>query len=462
MKRHILRTLILFCCFLSIGTLTVSAQQLSLAGLRSKVMDALEKAPTADGTKAISKKYCAAILDRWGEKEKIPALKAELQGDLQTFAEKSSSGYATFLDVLFDELKERCAANESVPVLEYNLVLTIGELNSSQKRGEPTVAYAKARPFLKEMLSSKKVHLRIAGLKGLARHAECGLKSTEEKADLAKIFSQYAFAPLTKGEANEAPETEWCRLMSLAALGNVGYAGKNGEIAAKLLESAETQNKQLTSPIFRHDMERRITAALAFSKISLSPDVLKAMGKKPADVTASLGKLFLQCMIYEYDHDYDLQEGIEGEEDRNIQSRRAAIQRTMSPEEELYQIRLWKQRTKSISIVFQEIFGGRQSSIPNMEAGNTNYRKIASKVREISMMYDSLGLSKKRTSSKRNDEMMEDPAMMSPEIPMGNDEKISLYKLQKDMRSQLNELADLLGITVTIKAKRRPMSDMGY
>ncbi len=470
MKKHILRTLVLFCCLLSlgtIGTLSVLGQQLSPQALCSKVSEAMEKDPKGDVSKALYKKYSVILLDRWDEKEKIPTFKTEMRNDFEKFYRKSPDGYLAFIDVLFDEIKGRYAQSSAVPALQYNLVLLAGELEASIQSGGTTDPYVKSRSLLKECAASDKAYLRIAGLKGLARHAAGGLKTSEDKADFAKIFVPFAFAPLTKGEANEAPETEWCRLLALTALGDVGYAGKNGEIAVNLLKSAETQNKQITSPLFRHDMERRITAARAFSKIQITPDVLKAIGKKPADITLSLGKLFLQCMIYEHDHDYDLQEGIEGEETRNVHAR--AIPRVMTPEEELYQIRLWKQRTKAISSIFFEIFRNKQSSLAILEANNPDFRKIANMVREITEMYDSLGLSKKRASTKTDE--MGDPNMMSPDVAMGgmsgmgggsSDEKISLYKLQKDMRMKLNDLAELLKIEVKIAPKRRSTSEMGF
>ena len=181
------------------------------------------------------------------------------------------------------------------------------------------------------------------------------------------------------------------------------------------------------------------------------------MKKKPEELTAAFGRLFLVCMKYEYDNDYDLQEGVEGEVQRDPRARRVA--RTLSPEEEAYQIRLWKQRTKAISSAFAWIFNSKESNLPAMEASNKNFSKIARMIRDISEMYDRAGLSKRRSAARSEDQ--EETASMDSTV-VSSDGKLTLYQMQKDMRTALRDLAELMEISLDIQAKMRPDSGYGY
>ncbi|MDO4425754.1 MAG: hypothetical protein Q4D17_08340, partial [Planctomycetia bacterium] len=406
-----------------------------------------------DNGRKIVKNYLEfQLVTRWeADETKIAIAKKDLLNSLTPLAEKESKGYAQALDMIFDILKAQ-AGSKGKKVIPFNAVLMAGELNSVQKRGVKPVPYAKAVPFLKEIAASEDIALQIAALKGLARHAECGLKSASEREAFAKIFARFAFAPLAKGDANEAPEIQWMRLLSLEALGNVGYAGPKGEIAKQLFESANRQNKSLDSQYFRRDMERRIISAASFCKLRLSEDTLKAVGKKPDDISLAFAKLFLVCMKYEYEFDYYLQEGVEGEVEKNPRMRQMA--RTMGQEEESYQIRLWKQRTKAISGTFAWIFNSSDSALRQMHDGNTNYLKIARSIRSISEMYDRAGLPKKGRSASENPD---DPNYVPVEVSSvsTDDSRLSLYSMQKDMRNALRDLAEILDITIDIPAKRR-------
>ncbi len=427
----------------------------------TRSMTLLDEDPEGKGKKEFDKTL-AEQLDRWtSETNRIPLMKDGLFLSLDkkfSGQETPAKGLGVANDVMFERLKA-LATGRAERVVRYNAVLMIGDLNSFQKRGGgATTPYAKARPFLKEMAAGEDALLQIAAVKGLARHVECGIKSEEERNDLAKVFMAFAFAPLAKGEGNEAPEAQWNRLVALEALGNLGTPGKNGEIAKGLLESAARQNKDLENPYFRRDMDRRITAALAFAKVRLSADVLKAVGKKPTEVTAILYKLFLQCMIYEYNHDYILQDGVEGEVQRSPRERMMA--RTLTPEEEAYQIRLWKQRTKAISGTFAWIFNDKDSSIKKMNASDTKANKIGRQIRDISEMYDRAGLAARKRAS-RGEENAEE-GMVAPETPTyaTTDTRLTLYGMQKDMREALENVAIDMEIPVTIPRKPRPQ--MGY
>lgn len=453
MKKNYLQVAILLSSFLCVGFIgsQVSGQDYGSTSYQAKAIDALDKG-LDDNSRKIVKNYLEfQLITRWETDEtKIAIAQKDLLNSLTPLAEKESKGYAQALDMIFDILKAQ-AGGKGKKVVPFNAVLMIGELNSVQKRGVKPVPYAKAVPFLKEVATSDDSVLQIAALKGLARHAECGLKSASEKEAFAKIFARYAFAPLAKGDANEAPEAQWKRLVSLEALGNVGFIGAKGEIAKQLFESATRQNKSLDSQYFRRDMERRIVSAVSFCKLRLSDDALKAVGKKPDEISLAFAKLFLTCMKYEYEFDYYLQEGVEGEVEKNPKKRQMA--RSMGQDEEAYQIRLWKQRTKAISSSFAWMFNSSDSALRQMHDGNASYLKVARSIRSISEMYDRAGLPKKGKSSSENPD---EPNDVSVETSMTTeDSRLSLYSMQKDMRNALRDLAEILDISIDIPAKRR-------
>jgi len=473
MKKYFLYAIVLFFCLTSLNAPSVWGQDADYSSKYwTRASGAMDKDPEKEGRKIFEKLF-AAQLELWStETTQIAAMKRGLSEFLDRLSRTNNGPKVCEItaDVMFSQLKE-LAQSKSKEVVRVNAVIMIGELNSSLS---PKVTpYAKARPFLKEMLKSKEPAIQIAALSGLALHVnpqnprnlkdqkeqrELNLRS-EEKEDLAKIFAQYAFVPPAKGDAIGTPETQWMRLISIEALGNLGIAGPKNEYAVKLLDSAMLQSKSLESPYFRRDMDRRIAAALAFSKLKISGDALRDMKKKPDELAEIMMKLFLSFMIYEYDSDFNFQERLNGDEmGGEIMPTQMAVQ-TMTPEEETFQIRLWKQRTKAISSVFAWIFTNKESNLVKMQEGNTKFSKLARKITDISLMYDRAGLQKRKISSRNQDP--ENPEMMPIESSVQtSDGRLSLYKMQKDMRTALTELGEEAGIQVNIKKKLRSQNEM--
>ena len=206
-------------------------------------------------------------------------------------------------------------------------------------------------------------------------------------------------------------------------------------------------------------MDRRIMAALAFSKLKISEDALRDLKKKPAEISEIMTKLFLSFMKYEYDYDFDLMENQNGDEMGGDPSMRRAIVQ-MTPEEEAFQIRLWKQRTKAVAMAFSWIFTNKESNLVKMMGGDSQFKKVAQKISGISTMYDRAGLPKKKRPTRSNDP--ENPEIMPEESMIHTtDGRLSLYTMQKDMRTALMELGEEAGIPVNIEKKKR-QTDMYY
>ena len=475
MKKYFLYAVILF---LGLTTFTAQSAWGQEADYSSKywarAIAVMDKDPDKEGRKTFEKLF-ASQLSLWSsDTTQIGAMKQGLNEFLDRLS-KSDNGPKVceiVADVMFAQLKEVALGNEKL-VVRINAVIMIGELNSSLL--PKVVPYAKARPFLKEMLKSKEPAIQIAALSGLAMHVNPinprNLKDQkeqrdpsirgEEKEELAKIFAQYAFAPLAEGDAIGTPEAQWMRILSLEALGNLGMAGIKSDYAIKLLESATTQTKPLESPYFRRDMERRITAAVAFSKLKISEDSLRDLKKKPNELTETMTKLFLTFMKYEYDHGFDFQESLNGDEMGGDPSMRRQVSVQMTPEEEAFQIRLWKQRTKAIAVAFSWIFTNKESNLVKLQGENTQFKKLARKISDISTMYDRAGLpKKKRLSSRPGDPENPEPIMEESSVRT-SDGRLSLYSMQKDMRNALIELGEEAGIPVDIEKKKR-QSEMYY
>ncbi|MCR5163619.1 MAG: hypothetical protein K6C40_06340 [Thermoguttaceae bacterium] len=473
MKKYFLYAVILFLGLTSFTAQSAWGQEADYSSKYwTRASAVMDKDPDKEGRKTFEKLF-ASQLSLWSsDTTQIGAMKQGLNEFLDRLSKSENGQKACEIaaDVMFAQLKEVAMGNEK-QVVRINAVIMIGELNSSLS--PKVVPYAKARPFLKEMLRSKEPAIQIAALSGLALHVnpqnprnlkdqkeqrELNVRG-EEKDELAKIFAQYAFAPLAKGDAIGTPETQWMRILSLEALGNIGLAGPKSEYAINLLDSAMQQSKPLESPYFRRDMDRRIMAALAFSKLKISEDVLRDLKKKPNELAEIMTKLFLSFMIYEYDYDFDLMENQNGDEMGGDPSmRRVVVQ--MTPEEEAFQIRLWKQRTKAIAAVFSWIFTNKDSNLVKMQGGNAQFTKVARQISGIATMYDRAGLPKKKRPTRSNDPENPEP-MMEESMIRTSDGRLSLYTMQKDMRTALMELGEVAGIPVNIEKKKR-QSEMYY
>lgn len=475
MKKYFLYAVILFLGLTSFTAQSVWGQEADYSSkFWTRASSVMDKDPEKEGRKTFEKLF-ASQLSLWSsDTTQIGAMKQGLNEFLDRLSKSDNGQKACEIaaDVMFAQLKELAMGNEK-QVVRINAVIMIGELNSSLS---PKVTpYAKARPFLKEMLRSKETAIQIAALSGLALHVnpqnprnmrdqkeqrELNVRG-EEKEELAKIFAQYAFAPLAKGDAIGTPETQWMRLISLEALGNIGLAGPKSEYAINLLDSAMQQSKPLESPYFRRDMDRRIMAALAFSKLKISEEVLRDLKKKPNELAEIMTKLFLSFMIYEYNTDFDFQENLNGDEmGIDPAMRRQASVQNMTPEEEALQIRLWKQRTKAIAMVFSWIFTNKDSNLVKMQGGNTQFTKVARQINGISTMYDRAGLPKKKRPTRSGDPENPEPVMEESMIRT-SDGRLSLYTMQKDMRNALMELGEVAGIPVNIEKKKR-QTEMYY
>ena len=471
MKKYFLYAVILFLGLTSFTAQSVWGQDADYSSKYwTRVSAVMDKDPEKDGRKNFEKLFASQLALWSSDTTQIGAMKQGLNEFLDRLSKSENGPKACEIaaDVMFAQLKEVAMGKEK-DVVRINAVIMIGELNSSLS---PKVTpYAKARPFLKEMLKSKEPAIQIAALSGLALHVNPqnprNLKDqkeqrdlklrTEEKEELARIFAQYAFAPLAQGDAVGTPETQWMRILSLEALGNLGLSGSKSDYAIKLLESATTQTKPLESPYFRRDMERRIAAALAFSKLELSKDDLRNLKKQPSELAEIMTKLFLSFMIYEYNTDFNFQENMNGGEMGEDPSFRQQISvQNMTPEEEAFQIRLWKQRTKAISTVFSWIF--KKSNLVKLQGENQKFTKLANKITAISTMYDRAGLPK---ISSRSADAENPESVVSESQIRTTDERISLYSMQKDMRTALMELGEEAGIPVNIEKKKR-QTDMYY
>ncbi len=210
MKKYFLYAVILFLGLTNFTAQSVWGQDADYSSKYwTRASGVMDKDPDKEGGKIFEKRF-ASQLSLWSsDTAQISAMKQGLNEFLDRLSKSENGPKACEVaaDVMFAQLKEVVLGQEK-DVVRINAVIMIGELNSSLS--PKVIPYAKARPFLKELLKSKEPAIQIAALSGLAMQVnpqnprnlkdqkeqrEINIRS-EEKDELAKVFAQYAFAPL--------------------------------------------------------------------------------------------------------------------------------------------------------------------------------------------------------------------------------------------------------------------------
>lgn len=154
------------------------------------------------------------------------------------------------------EVSGQIVAGNYTPYSKATAVLVAGELNKTEvgrtSSDPPPVPYQPALELLLNTAADAKQPegVRAAALYGIDRHAAFGMRVAQ---DVAR--TQAVLLPLVEAGPENKPNHSWIRHRAARALGRLGKAGENGEIA-KALYAIVTDTKE--SPMLRAEAFRAL------------------------------------------------------------------------------------------------------------------------------------------------------------------------------------------------------------
>ncbi len=181
--------------------------------------------------------YKRYALPRWTQKKNhtlLPALRKELRNDLLTG--KSGPPHDRLNALSLDYLGKMSRANLH-PVVRFNAMLMIGDLNARQPTGrnEPGVALPEALPALLETLEDEKQieAVKVAALIGIIRHAR--LEITNEQSRNQMIGAMLKLATAKSAPGRSSAGHAWMRCQAIEALAALGTIGSQGTVVKTLV-----------------------------------------------------------------------------------------------------------------------------------------------------------------------------------------------------------------------------------
>ncbi len=207
--------------------------------LRSQVMQMLRAHKFESGQEEIFDKYYKRyVLPRWTQRkyyEQLPNFRKELRNDLMTG--RSGPPHDRLNALALDYLNKMSGAATMHPVVRFNAMLMIGDLNSQQpkSRAEPGVALPESLPILLKALDDEKQieAVKVAALIGIIRHAQMGIANEQARAQVVAEMLKLAAAKNAPGRS--AAGHAWMRCQAVEALAALGTVGPQGSVAKTLV-----------------------------------------------------------------------------------------------------------------------------------------------------------------------------------------------------------------------------------
>ena len=423
--------------------------------LRSKeVIDIVAKGMSEANDKKKVGGYLDAFFDMWKDESNqvnLPYYRSTMLEMLKKISNQSNSAYRAFVDMVYSRALELSKSGNFV--VKYNALLLLGDLNESQEPGKPAVPYSAAREELLKVLKAKldapaeaapekaapaeaadgeaapakessksgnlqqsqQATLKIAAMRGLARHANRKLQiSSDAKKKLLEAFDEYAFSAEAAENAasedgkNAAPTAdqdssvaEWLRELAIQGIGDIGDAGVKGSRINKLYG--------ILTKSQRYSFETRMAAAVALSKLNM--EVTFFTEAKPMEVITAIAKMAAEAMKYEcIDRRYSLKKssGDVALTAKKKEEKSNDIVPITSEEQEI-QIRFLRQRMKYLTSTFSAALSRSEKNPWERLLDNNDkekYAKIAKAFRTLNETcdYDSFEKTTKKDRANANDE----------------------------------------------------------
>ena len=413
-----------------------------------EVIDIVTKGMSEANDKKKVGGYLDAFFDMWKDESNqvnLPYYRSTMLEMLKKISNQSNSAYRAFVDMVYSRALELSRSGNFV--VKYNALLLLGELNESQDPGKPAVPYSAARDELLKVLKAKptapaeaapekaadgeaapakessksgnlqqsqQAALKIAAMRGLARHANRKLQiSSDAKKKLLEAFDEYAFSAEAAENAaseeskNAAPTAdqdssvaEWLRELAIQGIGDIGDAGVKGARINKLYG--------ILTKSQRYSFETRMAAAVALSKLNM--EVTYFTEAKPMEVITAIAKMAAEAMKYEcIDRRYSLKKSTGDVALAAKKEEKGSDIVPITSEEQEIQIRFLRQRMKYLTSTFSTALSRseknpweRMLSDPDKE----KYAKIAKAFRTLNETcdYDSFEKTTKTDRSNANDE----------------------------------------------------------
>ena len=268
-----------------------------LQGNHSKVTSMLRRGEflaELGGQETVDNYYKLYALPRWtlaDNRTMLPTFRKELAGELKSAKfepGKPNRVYAHIRDNLILAYLRNFArpwappAQEFSPAVRVNAMLMIGELNEAEPATttELPKPLAAAVPVLREAVedASQLDAVKIAALDGLLRHVRLGgARDRDEGPRLLKAMLNLVDTPAPP-QGRTADGHAWMRSLAADFLGELKWAGSNGEVIKSLAKMVAESDSPLSS---------RCAAARALGRLNLQG----VSGLNPSDIARGLGGL---------------------------------------------------------------------------------------------------------------------------------------------------------------------------
>jgi len=255
----------------------------------------------SDGTlanKAAIDRYVESLLGSFTDPKQF-AVAAEKRKELKYFflqraGRAEDKSVSKYLNAMMVERLPQLMSTEYHPFARVNAAIVLGDLNDieapSSGKEPPVPNEAALQALLKEYQDQNQVDgVRASIMLGIDRHCRFGIRDADLKKKTIKLLSETAQLP----DSDEGKT--WLRRRAIKALGHLGFAGENGEIAGLVLKVMANEQEPLL-------IRCEAAYALGFLKLKGTPNLKQSpiqiahlialLAVKAADETGPANWLF--------------------------------------------------------------------------------------------------------------------------------------------------------------------------
>ncbi len=230
------------------------------------------------------KYYNTYAFPRWTQQNALGKPLSEYHKELSSHLRQAKSGqvHDHLNELALAYMNKLAKSNKYHPVVRYNAMLTIGELNSVESTSQ-SPPLADALPVLLAAVNDANQiePVKIAALIGINRQVSPpGLNNPQLQKDV--LTAMLKVAVVARSAEDATPGQQWMRMQAIEILGLLGVLGNNNQVV-QVLAGAISDSKATFSV--------RCAAAEALGKLKLA----EASGLNAASLAKTLGKLMLDA-----------------------------------------------------------------------------------------------------------------------------------------------------------------------